>query len=124
MSEPNANLPAEIGQRAFDFAVRIVAFCRTLDQKPGVNWTLSRQLLRSGTSVGANIEEGKGSQSRADFCSKYSIAVKEARETLYWLRLIEQTGVASSKELAELLREADEIVRVLTAIVKKVKANP
>lgn len=74
--------------------------------------------------MGANIEEGKGSQSRADFCSKYSIALKEARETLYWLRLIRATGVSPSTDLSDLLRECDEIVRVLTAIVKKLKANP
>ncbi|MEM6329870.1 MAG: four helix bundle protein [Planctomycetota bacterium] len=113
-----------MGNRSFEFAVRIVRFCRTLDEKPGVNWTLSRQLLRSGTSVGANVEEGKGSQSRADFCSKYSIALKEARESLYWLRVIKETNTAAGVELAGLLQEADEIVRVLTAIVKKVKAKP
>ena len=62
--------------------------CQTLDQTPGVSRTLANQLLRSGTSIGANVEEGQGGQSRADFISKYSIACKEARETHYWLKLL------------------------------------
>jgi four helix bundle protein len=74
-------------ERSFKFALAIIDLCRKLDEKPGVSRTLSNQLLRSGTSVGANIEEGQGSQSRADFLSKYSIACKEARETLHPSRL-------------------------------------
>jgi len=71
-------------ERTFEFAVRVVNLCRNLDKSPGASQTLARQLLRSGTSIGANIEEGQASQSKADFISKYSIACKEARETHYW----------------------------------------
>lgn len=79
---------SDLPERSFEFARRIILLCRVLDEKPGVGRTLANQLLRSGTSVGANIEEGQASQSEADFVSKYSIACKEARETHYWLRLL------------------------------------
>ncbi|HEX8845810.1 MAG TPA: four helix bundle protein [Pyrinomonadaceae bacterium] len=72
----------EIQSRTFEFAVRIVNLCRRLDEQPGVGRTIGRQLLRSGTSIGANVEEAQAGQSKADFISKISIALKEARETL------------------------------------------
>jgi four helix bundle protein len=77
----------DIESRTFDFALAIVTLCQALDAQPGVGRTLSRQLLRSGTSIGANVEEAQAGQSRADFISKNGIALKEARETHYWLRL-------------------------------------
>lgn len=111
----------EIQERTFEFAIRIVKLCQHLDEKPGVKRTLSNQLLRSGTSVGANIEEAQAGQSRADFLSKMSIACKEARETLYWLKLLEKTELISDDRLQDLKQEADEIVRILTSIVKSTK---
>ena len=113
----------EIQERTFEFAIRIVKLCQYLDEKPGVKRTLSNQLLRSGTSVGANIEEAQAGQSRADFLSKMSIASKEARETLYWLKLLEKTELISGDQLQDLKQEADEIVRILTSIVKATKQN-
>ena len=89
----------DLPERTFQFAVRIVRLCRVLDEELGVSRTLSRQLLRSGTSIGANVEEGQGSRSRADFMFKYSIACKEARETLYWLRLLVATEVVTPNRL-------------------------
>ena len=80
-------------------------------------------MLRSGTSVGANIEEAQAGQSRADFLSKMSIASKEARETLYWLKLLEKAELISDDRLQALKQEADEIVRILTSIVKATKQN-
>ena len=111
----------EIQERTFEFAIRIVKLCQYLDEKPGVKRTLSNQLLRSGTSVGANIEEAQAGQSRADFLSKMSIASKEARETLYWLKLLEKAELISDDRLQDLKQEADEIVRILTSIVKSTK---
>lgn len=111
----------EIEARAFEFAVRVVRLCQSLDLEPGVCRTLARQLLRSGTSIGANIAEGKGGQSRADFVSKYSIANKEARETLYWLKLLAATELIAQPRLADLMRECDEIIAVLTTIIKRTK---
>ena len=111
----------EIQERTFEFAIRIVKLCQYLDEKPGVKRILSNQLLRSGTSVGANIEEAQAGQSRADFLSKMSIASKEARETLYWLKLLEKAKLISGDRLQDLKQEADEIVRILTSIVKSTK---
>ncbi len=111
----------EIQERTFEFAIRIVKLCQYLDEKPGVKRILSNQLLRSGTSVGANIEEAQAGQSRADFLSKMSIASKEARETLYWLKLLEKAELISGDRLQDLKQEADEIVRILTSIVKSTK---
>lgn len=113
--------PPEIVERAFQFAIRIVKLCQHLDEKPGVSRTLGKQLLRSGTSIGANLEEGKGSQSEADYLTKCSIACKEARETLYWLKLLLASEILPANRLSELTTECDELVAILTSIIKKLK---
>jgi four helix bundle protein len=77
----------DIRERAFELAVRIIKACQFLDEQLGVGRTLGKQLIRSGTSIGANLEEAQAGQSRADLISKNAIALKEARETHYWLRL-------------------------------------
>ncbi len=115
--------PQEISERAFDFAVRVVKLCQVLDEKSGVSRTLASQLLRSGTSVGANLEESKGGQSRADYLAKVSIALKEARETHYWLRLLIATNIVPKTQLSPLLDEANQLVAILTTIVKKLKST-
>jgi len=76
-------------------------------------------LLRSGTSIGANVEEGQASQSRSDFAAKYSIACKEARETHYWLRLLAATDLLPPARLQPITDECDELIAILTTIVKK-----
>jgi len=111
----------DLPERTFEFARRVVLLCRALDEKPGVSRTLANQLLRAGTSVGANVEEGQASQSEADFLSKYSIACKEARETHYWLRLLAATEIMPENRLAELTDECNQIVAILTTIIKKLK---
>ena len=113
----------DLCERTFRFAVRIVKLCQELDRKPSAGRAIGGQLLRSGTSIGANVEEGQGGQSRADFVSKYSIACKEARETHYWLRLLIAAEIFSSKKLGSLLTECDELIAILTAIIKKTKAK-
>jgi four helix bundle protein len=113
------NKPFEIKERSFEFAVRIVKLCQQLDSQPGTPRTLANQLLRAGTSIGANIEEANGSQSKADFTAKMYIACKESRETLYWLRLLIKTDMISESKLSSLLDESNQLVAILTAIVKK-----
>jgi len=113
----------DICERTFGFAKRIVRLCVTLSENPGVSRTLSNQLLRSGTSIGANVEEAQGGQSRKDFLAKIGIARKEARETHYWLRLLAATEIISSERLADLTQECYELVAILTAIVKKTREN-
>ena len=114
---------SDLPVRTFEFARRIVVLCQYLDSRPGVSRTLARQLLRSGTSVGANVEEGQASQSKADFISKYSIACKEARETNYWLRLLVVSDLVEASRVDPLTRESNEIIAILTSIIKKLRAT-
>ena len=109
--------PQDIRERTFEFAVRIIKLCHELDKKPGVSRNVSRQLLNAGTSVGANAEEAQAAQSKPDFISKNSIALKEARETHYWLRLLIAANIMSEKKLAELIDEAEKLKRILGSIV-------
>jgi four helix bundle protein len=111
----------DLCRRTFEFSLRIVKVCQELEKSDGVARTLGRQLLRSGTSIGANVEEGQGSQSRVDFASKYAIARKEARETQYWIRIIGASGIIPEAKLAKLPGESAELTAILTAIVKKKK---
>lgn len=107
----------DIRERTLEFAVRIIKLCQHLDAKPGVPRTLSNQLLKAGTSVGANVEEAQGGQSKADFISKNAIALKEARESHFWLRLLVAANILPEKDVSELRDEADQIKRILGSIV-------
>lgn len=115
--------PRDICDRTFEFARRIVRLCQRLDEGKSAQRTLSRQILRAGTSIGANVEEAQGSQSPADFVSKCSIALKEARETRYWLRLIAAESLVEPALLDSLIQEADELVKILTTIIVRTKEN-
>ena len=84
---------------------------------------LSKQLLKSGTSIGANVEEALAGQSRADFLSQMSIASKEARETNYWLRLLQDGRIIDKKHLSSLITESESLIRMLTVIVKTTSIN-
>jgi four helix bundle protein len=112
-------MKTDLPERSFAFASRIIKLCETLDGKPGVSRTPSRQLLRAGTSIGANVEEGQANQSRSDFTAKYSIACKEARETHYWLRLLAATALLPLTRLQPITDECNELIAFLTTIVKK-----
>ena len=111
----------DIRARSFDFAVGVVRLCQKLDAKAGVSRTLGRQLLRSGTSVGANVEEAQAAQSRADFVNKCAISLKEARETNYWLRLLEASGQYANTDLKVLAQESDELSRIIGTIIVRTK---
>jgi four helix bundle protein len=107
--------------RSFNFSVNVVRLCQKLDARPGVGRTLGRQVLRSGTSVGANAEEAQAAQSRADFVAKFSISLKEARETNYWLRLLQASGQYTGSDLHRLTRESEELARIIGAIIVRTK---
>ena len=109
----------DLKERSFEFAKRIVLLCQKLEQSSGTARTISNQLLRSGTSIGANIEEAHGSQSKADFTAKMYISCKEARETNYWLRLLIETEMIPKKQLTNLLDESSQLIAILTSVVKK-----
>jgi len=104
-----------IQNKSFAFAINIVNTYKVL-QIEKQELILSKQLLKSGTSVGANVEESIGAQSGRDFFSKLSIAYKEARETLYWLKLLEATGYLAGKDADPLKSDAEEICRIVGKI--------
>ena len=116
-----AKRPRDIKERTFRFALEILRLCKELDERPGVGRTLGKQLLRSGTSIGANAEEAQAGQSKADFISKYAIALKETRETIYWLRLLKESRSLKDGTVDTLLQEADELSRIIGSIIVTAK---
>ena len=113
----------DINNRAFSFAIRIVSLYQHLAKQRYAAEVLGKQVLRSGTAIGANLEEAQAGQSRADFISKCNIALKEARETHYWLRLLKEAKIISAEKISNLLGEANEMVAILTSIVKKTRTS-
>ena len=111
-----------IESKSFKFAVRIVNLYKYLTSTKN-EYVLSKQLLRSGTSIGANISEAQKAQSKADFYTKMCIALKEANETFYWLRLLKETEYLTQKEFDDISADADEIISILTTICKNTKAK-
>jgi four helix bundle protein len=113
-----------IYDKSFAFAKRIVRLYRFLGEQHR-EYTLSKQLLRCGTSIGANVHEAVAAQSKKEFIAKMSIASKEARETEYWISLLIATGFLDGEadHVASLRQEIDEIVRILSSIVKTSQQN-
>lgn len=111
-----------IEERSFDFAVRIVKLKDFLIEEKK-EFDISRQILRSGTSIGANVSEAQQAQSQADFLTKMNIALKEAAETKYWLRLLNATDKLTDKETKSILDECVEIEKTLYSIVRTTKKN-
>lgn len=106
--------------KSFDFAVRIVKLCKYLQTKHK-DFSLCKQLFRSGTSIGANIAEAQQAQSSADFISKLCIALKEASETDYWLRLMHATDYLSQQEYTSLITDCKELEKLLVSIINTSK---
>ena len=113
------NSPKNIVIRTFNFAITVIQLCVKLDERPGVGRVL--QILRAGTSVPANVEEAQAAPSQADFVSKMSIALKEARETHLRLRLLVPANVVPTTDLSSLIQEVDEIKRIIGAIIVSTK---
>ena len=109
-----------IHEKSYKFALRVVKLCNYL-QKEKRELIMSKQLLRCGTSIGANVAESEHAQSRTDFCSKLNIALKEAAETDYWLRLLHDSGFLNDKEFKSVFADCKEIESLLAAIVKSTK---
>jgi len=105
--------------KTYSFALRIIKLYKYLI-KEEKEYTLSKQILRSGTSIGANSEEAVGSISKKDFRAKFFISYKEARETHYWIRLLRDSDYIDSKLASSLLEDLDEILRIIGAILKTV----
>ena len=116
--EPKRDDP--LSEKSFSFALRIVKLNNYLHKKHK-EYILSKQVLRSGTSIGALIAEGKYAQSKADFLNKLTIALKEASETEYWIRLLFNSGFIDEKMFVSLYRDIDELLHLLIASTKTVK---
>lgn len=115
--KPKPSKPNAVSEKSYTFALHVIGLARIL-RKQG-EYELAAQLLRSGTSIGANVEEAQCGVSRADFAAKLGIASKEARETFYWLRLIRDTQIIPQDKITPRIQEVSELLRLLTAIVKK-----
>ena len=109
-----------IQDKSFHFAVRIVKLCKYL-QTEQKEFVLSKQLLRCGTSIGANVAESQQAQSKPDFISKLNIALKESYETDYWLRLMCETEYLSQEAYQSLIKDCREIEKLLISIIKTAK---
>ena len=108
--------------KTYDFALRIIKLYKYLNTEKN-EYTLSKQILRSGTSIGANSEEAAGSISKKDFRAKFFIAYKEARETHYWLRLLKDSDYIDAKLANSLIEDVEEILKILGAILKTVSSK-
>ena len=111
-----------IVNKSFNFAVRVVGLYKYLAEYKK-EYVLSKQLLRCGTSIGANINEAQDAQSKNDFISKLSISLKEARESKYWIELLKETDYLSEKEANNLLEDLIEIIKLLVSIIKTTRNN-
>lgn len=109
-------------EKSMDFAVRIVRLYQYLCREKK-EFVLSKQLLRSGTSIGANLREAKYAQSTNDFISKNTIALKEASETEYWLELLFRTDFLTPKEHSDISHDCSELIKMLTSIINTTKSN-
>lgn len=109
-----------LAEKTIDFAVRIIKFYRYLcDEKK--EFVLSKQILKSGTSIGANIRESRNAQSVGDFINKLSIALKEADETAYWLEIMEKSDIIDREQFESLNDDVDEIISILVSSLKTLK---
>jgi len=110
----------DIQERTFRFALRILAMVEALPPTTAGR-VIARQVVRSGTGIGGNVEEAQGAQTPKEFARKMNIARGESLETRYWLRIIAESGMLPRERLGGLIQESEELVRILSAIVKRVR---
>jgi len=111
-----------VKDKSYAFALKIIQIFKVLN-KEQKEFILSKQLIRSGTAIGALIMESEHAQSKADFVNKLNIALKEANETVYWLRLLVDSGYLSNESAELLIEDCKELIRLLASIVKTIKSN-
>ncbi|MDD8017166.1 MAG: four helix bundle protein [Bacteroidota bacterium] len=112
----------DILPRIYNFGLAVIKYSRTFSNTRESH-ILAKQVIRSATSVGANVEEANASSSKADFLNKMNIALKEARESHYWLRMVRDAECSISSETENMIKEADELKRILGAIVSKMRKS-
>ena len=109
-----------VGEKSYRFAIRRVNLYKWLCEEKK-EYVLSKQLLRSGTAIGALLKEAEHGQSKSDFLNKVNIALKEANESAYWLMLLKDTGYIIGKEFDSIIKDAEELIKMLVSIVKTTK---
>jgi len=109
-------------EKSYHFAIRIVKLYQFLKEEKK-EFTLSKQILRSGTSIGANVEEAIGAQSQKDFFMKLNIVYKESRETHYWLRILHDTNYIDDKQFNSILNDCEELLKITGTIIKTMKSK-
>jgi len=110
----------DITSRTFRFSLRIVKLVNALPRTTAGE-VIARQVMRAGSGVGANVEEAQAASSAKEFSRRMEIAQSEAREALYWLRLVGESELVAKKRIADLIKEADELVRILTTIARRAR---
>jgi four helix bundle protein len=113
----------DIVERTFNFGVAVIRFCELLGGRAGARRMVAGQLLRAGTSIGANVEEAQGAQGRKDFIAKMMISLKEAREARYWLRITFASKLHTEAPVPDLIQETTELCNILAAIVVSARKN-
>jgi four helix bundle protein len=114
--------PPDIRKRAHGYSLRAIRLFHALQEgKDGAGWVLGKQYLRAATSIGANVKEAQSAESRLDFVHKYGIAQKEARESVYWLKLLAESGIIPLPRLKPLMKETEELFAVTTGIIVSTK---
>jgi len=121
--EKNIEYGNPILEKSFRFGVRIIKFYMMHIKNEFYLNDIFKQLLNSGTSIGANVAESQEAASKRDFINKLSIALKEARETEYWLKLLKESAIINEKEFVSLINDCVELIRLLISIIKKLKEN-
>ena len=109
-------------EKSYSFAIRAINLAKFLREEKK-EYILSKQIVRCGTSIGANIEEASGAQSNNDFIAKLHISLKEAKETHYWVRLLRDTEYISKEQAQSLIEDIDEVITILTRSLKTIKSN-
>jgi len=113
--------PRDIRERSFQFALRVVGLYQHLERQGGAGRIIGAQLLRSATSVGASVEEARTGSSRKEYVYRFDLAQRQAKESLYWLRLLAESGVVPAGGLHGLITEADELIAIITTICVRTK---
>ncbi len=116
------NNPKDIQKRSLEYSLRAVKLYEYLQEhRKGAGWILGKQYLRAATSIGANVEEAQAGEGRRDFIHKLGIAQKEARESIYWLRVLAESQIVPKQRIESLMRETEELLNVLTSIILNTK---
>lgn len=123
IAERSVSYSNVIKDKSFDFAVRIIKLYKYFSKTEGQLEPILKQLLRSGTSIGANVHEAQGAITKKDFINKLQISLKEAKESEYWINLLYKTDILNSEQFQSLENDCKELIKLLTSILKSLKSN-